>query len=287
MRVTLTRRAFAGLITLAGTTTLSGQNAGSQDWRCPMDPDVTSDKPGVCPHCGMTLVLHLPDNVEYTLEVETRPAIVEPGRDVELIFRVRDPRTGQIVTIFDVVHEKLIHLFLVSENLEFFAHVHPQFRSDGSFALMTSFPFGGMYRLLTDYYPRGATPQLTVATLYVSGSAPPTRIRADLSPSHAENLSAALEIDPPQALAGMETKLMYTLQPADGLQPYIGAWGHMLAVSEDLIDMMHVHPFIADGGPHMQFNVLFPRAGLYRVWAQFQRLNTVNTTCFTVPVAAI
>jgi hypothetical protein len=58
----------------------------------------------------------------------------------------------------------------------------------------------------------------------------------------------------------------------------------MLAASDDLIDMMHTHPFIADGGPEIQFNLVFPRVRAYRVWVQFQRNGVVNTVHFDVPV---
>ena len=58
----------------------------------------------------------------------------------------------------------------------------------------------------------------------------------------------------------------------------------MLAASEDLIDLIHTHPFIADGGPNMQFNLTFPRPGTYRVWVQFQRKGVVNTVRFDIPV---
>ena len=80
---------------------------------------------------------------------------------------------------------------------------------------------------------------------------------------------------------------MMSLDPADGLERYLGAWAHMLAASEDLIDLIHMHPFLADGGPAMQFNIIFPRSGLYRIWTQFQRENQVNTTVFTIPVASL
>ena len=75
--------------------------------------------------------------------------------------------------------------------------------------------------------------------------------------------------------------------PGDGLEKLLGAWGHALVASEDLIDMIHVHPFIADGGPEIQFNVTFPRAKNYRVWVQFQRQGKVNTAHFDVPVAEL
>jgi hypothetical protein len=75
----------------------------------------------------------------------------------------------------------------------------------------------------------------------------------------------------------------------EGIEPRLGAMGHMLAASSDLIDMIHTHPFIvtdfADGNyKQLQFNVIFPRPGVYRVWVQFQRHGVVNTVAFNVPV---
>ena len=46
--------------------------------------------------------------------------------------------------------------------------------------------------------------------------------------------------------------LFLHINPSDGLEKYIGAWAHVLAVSSDLIDTIHTHPFVADGGPEMQ-----------------------------------
>jgi hypothetical protein len=90
--------------------------------------------------------------------------------------------------------------------------------------------------------------------------------------------------DPPQPVAGMKTLVYFKLSPADGIEKYIGAWGHLLVVSDDLVDAIHTHPFLADGGAQEQFNVIFPRARTYRLWAQFQRKGVVNTAAFNVAV---
>ncbi|MBV8811650.1 MAG: hypothetical protein JO033_23530 [Acidobacteriaceae bacterium] len=293
--MSLSRRAFhraAATALLSGAAGLSGRQTkpdttpDSLDWVCPMDPDYRSAKPGVCPRCGMKLVLGIPERIEYMLEVNHSPEQLRPGQPVDLTFRVRDPRTGLRVSRFELVHEKLMHLFVVSENLQFFAHEHPLLQTDGSFTLSMKLPSGGMYRMLADYYPAGSVPQLSVETLFVEGSSVPVKLAPCLTPSKATNLSASLSMDPEQPLAGFETKLFYTLDPAEGLEPYLGAWGHMLAASADLIDLIHLHPFLATGGD-VQFNVIFPRPGLYRIWTQFQRKGAINTVIFTVPVKAL
>jgi hypothetical protein len=281
------------LLSLASGATLAAQQktgandgAASRDWICPMDADVRADKPGLCPRCGMKLVPRIPERVEYPLEIEHAPAAILPGRPIDLTLRVLNPDTGRAVREFEIVHEKLMHLFVVSENLEFFAHEHPVPESDGTFKLALKLPYGGMYRLLADFYPAGATPQLALSTLYASGRASVAKLEPSLTPSKAANLTAALRCDPPELLSGLESRLTFSLNPAADLQLYLGAWGHMLTASSDLIDLLHLHPFLATGG-EIQFNVIFPRAGLYRIWAQFQRSGVVNTTVFTVAVRAL
>jgi len=53
------------------------------------------------------------------------------------------------------------------------------------------------------------------------------------------------------------------------------------------ISSVHRDGCIADGGPQMQFNIIFPRARTYRVWVQFQRNGVVNTAQFTIPVSEL
>ncbi len=257
------------------------------DWQCLMDPDVRMDKPGSCPRCGMKLVLKVPDRVEFALQVSQSPELLQPGSSVSLTFRVIDPRSGALVKHFEIVHEKLMHLFLVSENLEFFAHVHPVPQPDGTFLLQVKLPNPGMYRMLADYYPAQSVPQLSVDTLFVSGQASPPHLSSSLAPCKSENLTASLRTDPPDLIAGLQSRLLYTLDPAEGLEPYLGAWGHMLAASEDLVDLLHLHPFLTQGTSGIQFNIIFPRPGLYRIWTQFQRKGVVNTVVFTIPVKSL
>ena len=108
-----------------------------------MDPDVRAAKGGKCPKCGMALVLGIPDPVEYHVKLSLDPPAVEPGREVELEFEVLDPEKGERVRDFEIVHEKIFHLLMVSNDLEFFAHEHPELGDDGLFRLGMTFPKSG------------------------------------------------------------------------------------------------------------------------------------------------
>ncbi len=259
----------------------------NRDWVCPMDPDYRSEKPGICPKCGMKLILGIPERIPFDMELSYLPALLKPGDLATLNMRMLDPRTRKTPSRFEIVHEKLMHLFVVSENLQFFAHVHPELQPDGSFRQQLRLPNGGMYRLLADFYPAGSVPQLALGTVYVSGNSAPPDLLPSLTEQRGENLSANLRLEPPRAVAGLETKLYFTLHPQEDLEPYLGAWAHLLAASSDLIDLMHLHPSLRNGDGSVQFNVLFPRPGAYRIWTQFQRKGVVNTVVFTIPVASL
>jgi len=278
------------------------KTAAAQDpdveWICPMDKDVRSNKPGKCPRCGMMLVANLPEPREFSVQITTKPAVMAAGKEIELDFRMTDPDTHKPVREFEIMHERLFHLFVVSQDTKFFRHIHPVIQPDGSFRLGVTFPHAGEYRVLSDFYPKGATPQLIADTLFVPGEGfklETAKLTADVAPKKTDNLEIELVTDPPQPLAGFKTLMFFKLKPDDGIEQYIGAWGHMLAASWDLIDMIHTHPFLVtdpvlvtdpEEGAYkqVQFNMIFPRAGVYRVWTQFQRKGVVNTVVFDVPV---
>ena len=265
--------------------TLPQQPAQNLDYFCPMDPDVRSAVPGKCPRCGMTLRLGIPDQIEYPLDITLAPRVPKPGERLDFTFRIRDPRKNTPVTKFETVHEKLFHLFVVSQDLDYFVHDHPVPQPGGVFTYSATLPKRGLYRILGDYYPTGGIPQLTERTIIVPGGHLETaKLSPDLAPQHAANMDVELVTEPAQPLAGFKTLMFFRVKPSEGLEQYIGAWGHMLAASDDLVDMIHTHPFLADGGPQIQFNMIFPRARTYRLWVQFQRKGVVNTAVFTVPV---
>lgn len=272
------------------------------EYVCPMDKDVRSKTPGKCPICGMTLVPGIPDPHEYPVRITTKPKVLKPGQDTMLTMSIEDPTAGKPVHDFQEVHEKLYHFFLVSQDLSFFRHVHPQIQPDATFKLGVNLPKPGLYRLLSDFYPKGGTPQLVTGTLMVPGSGfklEMAKLQPDLSPKHGEgmkddkdapgNLDAELTTEPPQPIVGEKTLLFLRVKPVADLQLYLGAWAHMLAASSDLIDMIHEHPIIVTDPPEggykqLQFNLIFPRTGVYRVWIQIQRAGVVNTFAYNIPV---
>ncbi len=273
----MTRRTIA-LLLAAGV--LHGQQA---EFTCPMDPDVRRGAPGRCPKCGMKLVEHTPDFHEFPVNFSFSP----PNIPARVPLKVRIDIPG--VPAFELMHEKLLHLFVVSADLQYFAHEHPLVDGRG-FTHQTVLPRDGVYKFVADFYPRGGVPQLgevLVSTAGWKGSLADAVavLKPDMAAQHAINLTVSLRMEKP--VPGRKTLLFFDLSPKEGLQQYLGAWAHMLMMSEDLADTVHEHPSIADGSGIVQFDVFFARATRYRLWIQFQRLGVVNTVAFTIPVEAL
>jgi hypothetical protein len=246
-----------------------------------MDPEVHAKAPGRCPRCGMALVPGLPDPVEYRLHVGVLPSVPRTTGTTSLRFHVTHPKTGRRVEKFEEIHERLLHLFLISEDRRFFAHEHPDPESNGYFRFHTQLPLPGFYRLMADFYPSGGTPQLITAPLYVQGPPQP------FDPPATPNLQVKLRTEPATPIAGLKTLLFFDLNPLEGVTPWLGAWGHLLCASADLLDLVHLHPAWEPYQNTVQFNVIFPRPGNYTLWPQFQRSGVVNTARFDVEARAL
>jgi len=288
--------AVAAFIDAAGTRAGDPAVAQSAQYMCPMHPDVRGTAGDVCGKCGMALVPATADYHPYHLDVDLTPRALRPGEKGRARFVVRDPASGAIVKRFEPVHERVFHLFIVSRDLEFFAHVHPSLHPDGSLDAEVVVPRAGAYQLIADFLPSGGSPQFVqraFATAQFEGSfAQPPALVADVADKIDRDLTVHLV--PPDVHAGREQLLTFELRnrasgaPITDLEPYLGAMGHLLAASADLAVAFHSHPVDAvssPSGPNVVFQILFPRPGMYRLWAQFQRAGRVTTVSFTIPVA--
>ena len=164
---------------------------------CPMDPDVRSDRAGKCRRCGMTLITGVPEPTEFHVDVTSIPLSPEPGRPAVLQYAVHDPWKNRPVASFNIVHEKLFHTFVVSQDLEFFVHGHPSLIANGLFQFPLTFPKPGVYRVLGDFYPLGSLPQLASETVIVPGEPPaPVTLGRDYSPKDGSNVHVSMETIP-------------------------------------------------------------------------------------------
>ena len=259
---------------------------------CPMHPGIRSPGTGKCPICAMALVPIAPPRIgEYKVDVALLPRTGGGASGVEV--SVRDPDTGEPVTNFIDVHERRLHLFIISRDLEQFAHVHPAPRSDGVFELRHDLT-AGEYMMIADFLPAGGTSQLVQRAVMTPGYRGPLFApAAELALTAPEQVAGGIRIrmDAPALVLRRETVVRFhvsdaaTSLPITDLEPYLGASGHLLIVNDDLTAAIHAHPEgAATGGPVVTFAPTFPAPGRYKVWAQFERKGAVLTAAFVIDV---
>jgi hypothetical protein len=268
-----------------------------------MHPDVMSATPGKCPRCSMTLVPGSPITMpDFRLHVETTPKVLRAGQLTKFRFTVRHPLTGEQAREFATLHDKLFHLFVVSRDMEEFAHVHPTHHPDGSFTIEHTLPKPGHYTLYSDFLAIGGGAQIVATPIVTAGVEPDVvasqaRLKPDMSwVRTADEVKVALLNEQSTILGGEEVDLVFrfanatTGAPTTDLQRYLGAWGHLLILSEDMTEYVHAHPreetqpdvtAQSTGGPEIIFDALLPKPGRYRAWLQFQRNGRVSTVSFT------
>ena len=145
-KYSLGRRTFCySCVWLAGrilSVSLTPGSLRAQDkvFICPMDPDVRSNQPGTCRRCGMKLREGIPEPVEFHMDLALTPRAVKPNQTEQLKFSVHDPWKDRPVKDFQIVHEKLFHMFVVSQDLQFFVHDHPVFSRTAIFFTVSRFP---------------------------------------------------------------------------------------------------------------------------------------------------
>ena len=289
---------------------------------CPIHPDYTTEIGGTCPRDGMMLVEANPYDVrDYELDFETEPAVVRAGEAARLRFRILHPGTGELVRDFVTVHDRRYHLFVISQDMEHFEHIHPEQGPDGSWSIEVTFPKDGYYKLLSDFVPNGGSSQFIARPLVTANydgdlMADAARVVADTALTKSvDDLTATASFDPETFVPGLYGHLKLELTETESgrlvtdLQPYLGSFGHMLIMSDDLVHYVHSHPLDLEnsddetgplalmlpmgvdtsrlrGGPEITFEGLMPKPGLYRAWAQFQRRNEVYTFAYTFTVTA-
>lgn len=275
---------------------------------CPMHPNEVKAEAGACSICGMTLVPGDPmATANYRLDLVTEPRAVKAGQPTRFRFNIIHPLSGEKVQQFGEVHDRLFHLFIVSRDMTVFNHEHPVFEKDGSFTIEHTLPKPGHYVLFSDFMPVGGGPQLIPTPVITAGfdgdilSELPNLVPDVSLIKIANGVKVDMRIEPSRMVAGEEIDIPIrftdeaTDQPVTNLQRYLGAFGHAMMLSEDMMEHVHAHPeemlegttITEGGGPDLVFHGLFPKPGHYRIWLQFLRNDRLSTVPFTVRVSRL
>jgi hypothetical protein len=196
---------------------------------------------------------------------------------------------GAPVTAFDVEHDERMHLIVVRRDTTGFQHVHPEMASDGTWSTPLTLPAGGSYRAFADFAPTGGEPTTLGVDVSVPGAYEPVAY-APTRTAQVDGYTVELTGD---LVAGRASPVVLTVSrdgaPVTDLQPYLAAYGHLVALREGDLAYLHVHPEgapddgVTPAGPQVEFVAEVPSAGVYRLFLDFQHAGVVRTAEFTVP----
>ncbi|MFJ4537323.1 hypothetical protein ACIP39_15345 [Streptomyces tibetensis] len=224
----------------------------------------------------------------YTLDLDTPR--VTAGKPADLRFTVRDTG-GRALTAYQREHGKELHLIVASRDLVTYRHLHPTRAADGTWSTPVDLPRAGGYRVFADFTPakKNARNLTLGADLAASG---PYDARQLPSPSttaringYDVKLTGALR---PGKASELKLKVSRDGRPVTDLQPYLGAYGHLVALRSGDLAYLHVHPNGEPGdgttrpGPDISFTATAPSSGAYRLFLDFKHDGKVHTAAFTV-----
>lgn len=230
---------------------------------------------------------------------------LQPDTSNKYQFAILDANS-QPIKNFDTVHEKKMHVIVVRKDLTDFQHIHPTLdQKTGVWTLdQLSLQNNGPYRIFADFTPSDAKADST-------GTKTPVTIYEDIlvgdqSKYQAQKIGdttgnktfgdyhVLLQTKPMVMSANTQTTLEYLFldtklvgnQAVTDLEPYLGAMGHAIVLSENL-DFIHAHamddPALNKRGI-VNFMFTPTKEGKYKVFAQFKRRGQVFTTDFVLPV---
>jgi len=223
----------------------------------------------------------------YTLRLADRA--VPAGPQTPLRFQILGP-DGAPVIEYQTEHDKDLHLIAVRRDLSHFQHVHPALDAEGTWSVPLDLTTAGEYRVFADFTPTGHDGLILGADLAVPGPYEPVALP--------EPAAIAQVVDGYQVtlagdlVPGQASELTLTVSkngvPVTDLQPYLAAYGHLVALRAGDLAYLHVHPAgepgdgVTPAGPGITFYATAPSAGDYRLFLDFRHAGVVRTAEFTL-----
>ncbi|GLY64910.1 hypothetical protein [Amycolatopsis taiwanensis] len=235
-------------------------------------------------HAGVAQGLQITQD-GYTFAPETTRTTA--GERVDYRFRILGP-DGAAVTSLTEVHGKKIHLIIVRRDLTGFWHLHPEDQGEGTWSVPLTLTEAGEYRAFIDFQATGTHGLTLGADLSVAGNYQPRPVPDIAAVSTTDDYEITLT---GELLPGHTNPLTLTVHhngtPVTNLQPYLGAYGHLVALRLGDLAYLHIHPNgqphdgTTQPGPDITFHAHVPGPGTYRLFLDFKHNNTVHTAQFT------
>jgi hypothetical protein len=194
---------------------------------------------------------------------------------------------GNALHDFEPENGKRLHLIVVRSDLTAYQHLHPTLGRDGTWSVKVATPRAGRYRAIADFVVDGRK-YVVGTTLTVPGTGADEPLPAPSLRASVDGYDVDLQ-RPAELVAGEEAQLTFRVarrgRPVRDLQPYLGAYGHLVALHAPDLAYSHVHPNGTDrAGGAITFDTELHARGRYRLFLQFRTGGRVRTVAFTQTV---
>lgn len=180
------------------------------------------------------------------------------------------------------VHTEKIHLLIFDRTLTDYQHIHPTpTDKPGVYRFEWTPKKEDLYRMWVDITPlkKGRQEYAMVDLGALSKKA--LLIDKTLnSKATVDGFTFTLSFDPQELKKGQAAMGKVLVKDAHGqpvtqLEPVMGAFAHIVAISEDFKTIAHVHPLGKEptkssdrGGPELEFHIEPEKAGFLKIWVQ-------------------
>ena len=234
----------------------------------------------------------------FSVSLKYNPTIPEAGQPTLITIKITENQSDKRIKEFDLLHEKLMHVIIVSEDLSYFSHIHPILdEKEGKFTISHVFPETGKYKIWVDFKPKNGNQTLVSFNLDTMIGTTQKLIRITKERQYTKKIDKNHKVKlllPQEIQSNKPVNITFIIldqksNPITDLTPLMGAGGHSVIISSNLQEFLHVHPSEEvssnwKGGPEISFNTVFPHPGLYKAWGQFQHQNTIITADFVLEV---
>lgn len=283
-RTTAALACFVLAVGLAGCSGDQGDDGGSDPDRLVVTPVTDGSTSGLSPRG---------DGIHASVAGYTIEDVRLPGADRtgEVSFRIVD-KAGKALTDYTPEQTKLLHLYVVRDDLGEFRHVHPELGDDGTWRGRVDLGSAGWWRVVTEFIPEGADRPVVLGTsLRVPGKAEPVVVPAGDAAATSDDGVVQVALDG-HGEVGTNGRLRITVTTPNGeplqLGSYLGATAHLTGFAIGTGGFVHVHPLgapeVTDDGTILTFHTTFTEPGSYRMFVQVRVDGLLHQVAVTATV---
>lgn len=249
---------------------------------CSSQPAKEGDHQGMMNH--MAMEAHAGDRESvgiHTYRVHFERPAEAVGEQTKLKFKITELYSEKAIENFEIMHEKIMHVVLVRDDLRYFDHVHPEVPSPGIFEIPYKFLASGKYRIWTDFSIDGMA-HIVDFDFEVKGE------KAEPEKDNLKEIKVKMETIP-EIKTGKEYDLKFTVldsenKPVNIDQKFLAATAHLIDIDQSLEEFSHNHDDNFDNDNAISFTHQFKKSGKHKLWVQFLANGEAKTAPFEVEV---